>query len=177
MKKTREKYKFSVNDLLKYRLFNKRGGFTLVEIIVALVIIAGVALGGEVGFLVGAMTGLVSNMFFGQGPWTPWQMFAFGVIGFLAGVLFRKGLLSREPAALAVFGALSAFVIFGGIMNPVSVLMFQPQPTPAMFAAAYLQGIPFDLVHAAATMTFLALISRPMLEKLERVKAKYGLME
>ena len=56
-------------------------------------IIAGVAFGGEAGFLVGAIVGLVSNMFLGQGPWTPWQMFSFGIIGFLAGVLFRKGLL------------------------------------------------------------------------------------
>ena len=61
--------------------------------VVAIVIIAGVAFGGEAGFLVGAIVGLVSNMFLGQGPWTPWQMFSFGIIGFLAGVLFRKGLL------------------------------------------------------------------------------------
>ena len=59
--------------------------------VVALVIIAGVAFGGEAGFLVGAMTAFVSNFFFGQGPWTPWQMFGFGIIGFLAGVLFKKG--------------------------------------------------------------------------------------
>ena len=63
--------------------------------VVAIVIISGVAFGGEAGFLVGAMTGFVSNFFFGQGPWTPWQMFAFGIIGFLAGVLFRKGFLRR----------------------------------------------------------------------------------
>ena len=58
--------------------------------VLALTIIAGVAFGGEVGFLVGAMTMLTSNMIFGQGPWTPWQMFAMGIIGFLAGVLFKK---------------------------------------------------------------------------------------
>jgi hypothetical protein len=63
--------------------------------VVALVILAGVAFGGETGFLVGAMTMLTSNILFGQGPWTPWQMFAMGLIGFLAGVLFRKGLLRR----------------------------------------------------------------------------------
>jgi uncharacterized membrane protein len=145
--------------------------------VVALVIIAGVAFGGEAGFLVGAMTGFVSNMFFGQGPWTPWQMFAFGVIGFLAGILFRKGLLGRHPASLAVFGAFAAFFIYGGVMNPAMVLMYQPMPTKGMFLAAYLQGIPFDLVHAAATVTFLLLISQAMLEKLDRIKVKYGLVE
>jgi energy-coupling factor transport system ATP-binding protein len=143
----------------------------------ALVIISGVAFGGEAGFLVGAMTGFVSDMFFGQGPWTPWQMFAFGIIGFFAGVLFRKGLLRRSRGALAVFGAIATVVFYGGIMNPAMVLMYQAKPTVAMFFAAYLQGIPFDLVHAAATVTFLLLISRPMLEKLDRIKVKYGLVE
>jgi len=145
--------------------------------VLAMVIIAGVAFGGEAGFLVGAMTGFVSNMFFGQGPWTPWQMFAFGIIGFLAGVLFRKGLLGRNPASLAVFGGLAAFIIYGGIMNPADVIIRMPNPTPEMFWLAYLHGIPFDLVHAAATVFFLAIISRPMLEKLDRIKVKYGLVE
>ena len=147
--------------------------------VVALVIIAGVAFGGEAGFLVGAMTGFVSNMFFGQGPWTPYQMFAFGVIGFLAGILFRKGLLRRTPASLAVFGAFASVVVYGGIMNPASVMIWQSDGTVtgAMLLASYLQGIPFDLVHAAATVTFLTIISRPMLEKLDRIKVKYGLVE
>jgi len=145
--------------------------------VVALVIIAGVAFGGETGFLVGAMTGFVSNFFFGQGPWTPWQMFAFGIIGFLAGVLFRKGLLGRGRAPLAVFGAVAAVVVYGGIMNPAAVLMFQPAPTWEMFLLAYVQGMPFDLVHAAATAAFMLIISQPMLEKLDRIKVKYGLIE
>ena len=73
--------------------------------VVALVIIAGVCFGGETGFLVGAVTGFVSNFFFGQGPWTPWQMFAFGIIGFIAGILFQKGLLRKTKASLCIFGA------------------------------------------------------------------------
>lgn len=145
--------------------------------VVAIVIIAGVAFGGEVGFLVGAVTAFVSNMFFGQGPWTPWQMFAFGIIGFLAGVLFRKGLLLRVRGALCIFGGFVTFIIYGGIMNPAAVFMFQAKPTAEMFYLYYLQGIPFDLVHAAATVLFLWLISQPMLEKLDRIKVKYGLIE
>jgi energy-coupling factor transport system ATP-binding protein len=145
--------------------------------VVALVIIAGVAFGGESGFLVGAMTGFVSNMFFGQGPWTPWQMFAFGVTGFLAGALFRKNLLRRHPASLAVFGALAALVVYGGIMNSAMVFIYIPQPTRAAFLAMLLQGLPFDLVHATATFVFLLAIARPMLEKLDRIKLKYGLVE
>ena len=145
--------------------------------VAALVIIAGVAFGGEAGFLVGAMTAFVSNIFFGQGPWTPMQMFAFGIIGFMAGALFHKGLLNRNPLPLSIFGGFATFFIYGGIMNPATVIMFQPDPVPEMFLMAYLQGIPFDLIHAAATVTFLAVISRPMLEKLDRIKVKYGLIE
>ncbi|MDR0838095.1 MAG: ATP-binding cassette domain-containing protein [Oscillospiraceae bacterium] len=145
--------------------------------VVALVIIAGVAFGGESGFLVGAMTGFVSNMFFGQGPWTPWQMFSFGIIGFLAGVLFRKGILRRSRAALCVFGALATLVIYGGIMDTAQIMMYQSAPTRAMFLAAYLQGIPFNLVHAVATVVFLLVVANPMLEKLDRIKVKYGLVE
>jgi len=145
--------------------------------VLAIVIISGVAFGGEAGFLVGAMVAFVSNMYFGQGPWTPWQMFALGIIGFLGGVLFRKELLNRNPISLSIFGGMAAFLIYGGIMNPASVLIHQPSPTIEMFVLAFLYGIPFDIVHAIATVTFLMIISRPMLEKLDRLKEKFGLVE
>jgi len=145
--------------------------------VIALVIIAGVSFGGEAEFLVGAMSMLVSNIFFRQGPWTPWQMFAAGIIGFLAGILFRKGLLGRTPLPLCIFGGLATFVIYGGIMSPASVFMMFPNPTPAMIIAAYLQSISFNIIHAVATVMFLLLMAQPMLEKLDRIKVKYGLVE
>lgn len=145
--------------------------------VLAVVIISGVALGAEAGFLVGAVTGFVSNMYFGQGPWTPWQMFAFGSIGFLAGALFRKGLLRRNRVGLSLFGGIAAFVIYGTIMNLSSVFMTQPHVTFEMFIAACVRGIPFDLIHGFATVIFLFLLARPMLEKLDRVKEKYGLIQ
>lgn len=145
--------------------------------VIAIVIMAAVAFGAETGFLVGALTALISNFFFGQGPWTPWQMFAIGLIGFLAGILFRKGLLRRSRVPLAIFGGLTTFLIYGGLMNPSSVLMYYNNPTWEVFVLAYLKGIPFDLIHAAATAFFLIVLSQPMLEKLDRIKVKYGLLE
>ncbi len=145
--------------------------------VAAIVIISGVAFGGETGFLVGAVTMLVSNVMFGQGPWTPWQMFAMGIIGFLAGVLFRKGLLRRSSLPLCVFGALSTIIIYGGLMNPSFVIVYNSHPTWPMFLTAYLMGFPFDLIHGLATFFFLLILSRPMLEKLDRIKVKYGLVE
>lgn len=143
----------------------------------AIVIIAGVALGGETGFLVGAVGGFVSNFFFGQGPWTPWQMFAFGIIGFLGGILFKKGFLRKTKASLSVSGFLATLVIYGGIMNPASVIMAQSKITPQMIYSSYIAGLPLDLIHALSTAFFLWFIAEPMTDKLERIKIKYGLIE
>ena len=145
--------------------------------VVALVIIAGVCFGGETGFLVGAVTGFVSNFFFGQGPWTPWQMFAFGITGFIAGILFKKGFLRKTKASLCIFGFLATFVIYGGIMNPSTIIQTQANPTLQMIMASYISGAPFDLVHAVSTAFFLWFISEPIIDKLERIKVKYGLIE
>ena len=145
--------------------------------IAAVVIITGVSFGGEAGFLVACIIMLVSNMFMGQGPWTPWQMFAYGMIGFLAGMLFRKGILKPKKSSLCIYGFLSVFFIFGGIMNPASILMSYGYITKSSLIAYYISGAPVDLVHAISTVIFLWFLSRPMLEKLERIKKKYGLIE
>ena len=104
-------------------------------------------------------------------------MFAMGIMGLLAGILFRKGLLHRDRLSLSVFGGLTTFVIYGGIMNPASILMYQPDPDWKMILTAYLTGVPADAIHAFATVLFLWFLSEPMLEKLDRVKVKYGLIE
>ena len=143
--------------------------------VMAVVILSGVALGAETGFLVGAMTMFVSNFFFGQGPWTPWQMFAMGLIGFLAGLLFLRRQEWGRRVPLCVFGILAALVIYGGIMNPASVIMVHSRPTWEMLQAAYLTGIPVDALHGAATAVFLWIFTGPFLEKLRRVRLKYGL--
>ena len=146
--------------------------------VLALVIISGVAFGGETGFLVGAVTMLAANLLFSQGPWTPWQMFSMGSIGFLAGVLFRKGLLRRSRGSLATFGAFSAVIIYGGIMNPAAALMYNSQTLNwEIIKAYYVSGLPMDLIHAAATVIFILIAAEPMLEKLDRIKVKYGLVE
>lgn len=143
--------------------------------VAAIVILTGVSLGGEAGFIVGSLTMLVSNMFFGQGPWTPWQMFSYGMIGFFAGVLFKRGILKANRVSLCIYGVLSVFFIFGGIMNPASILMSYGYITWESLIAFYISGAPLDIVQAVSTAIFLIIISRPILEKLERIKIKYGL--
>ncbi|MCH5296474.1 MAG: ATP-binding cassette domain-containing protein [Ruminococcus sp.] len=145
--------------------------------IIAIVIISGVAFGGESGFLVGAMTMLVSNILMQQGPWTPWQMFAAGIIGFIAGILFKKGLLSRNRIALCVFGFISTVVIYGLIMNFSSVVMARATINLATIFSFVVTGFPMDIVHGLATFVFIYFCAEPMLEKLDRIKTKYGLIK
>ena len=143
--------------------------------VMALTIIAGVAMGAETGFLVGAMTMLVSNILFSQGPWTPWQMFAMGIVGFLAGLLFRKGRLPANRLTLCIFGGLAALVIYGGIMNPAAALVWGNQSLNRnILIAYYISGFPMDCIHGFATIVFLLLAAKPMIEKLERIEKKYG---
>lgn len=144
--------------------------------VMAITIIAGVAFGGETGFLVGAMSMLTSNVMFSQGPWTPWQMFAMGIIGFLAGVLFRKGVLRSTRMSLSVCGAVVSIIIYGGIMNPAAALMWMNELNWNIIWTYYISGLPMDLVQASATFLFLWFAAEPMLEKLDRIKVKYGLM-
>lgn len=145
--------------------------------VVAVTIISAVCFGAESGFLVGALSMLSSNMLFGQGPWTPWQMFATGIIGFLAGILFQKGWLKARKISLCIYGFLATVFIYGGIMNPASLVMTSYAITKRNLLAIYMSGLPVDLVHASATVIFLWIASKPMIEKLERIKVKYGMIE
>lgn len=145
--------------------------------VMALVIISGIALGSETGFLIGAMTVLISNIIMGQGPWTPWQMFSMGIIGFLSGVIFSRRVLRRNKVSLCTFGALSAIIIYGGIMNFASAVMVSKDLNLNIILTYYASGFPMDCIQAAATVFFLWLAAEPMLEKLDRIKIKYGFAE
>ena len=145
--------------------------------VMALIIIAAVCFGGETGFLVGAVTAFVSNFFFGQGPWTPWQMFGFGIVGLLAGVVYDKWGLKKTRLSLCLFGFFATFIIYGGIMNPASIIMVQEKITKEMILLAYVSGMPLDFVLAVSTVVFMWFISGPMIDKLDRVKIKYGFIK
>ena len=148
--------------------------------VMAIVIIAGVAFGCEGGFITGAMTMFVSNFIMGQGPWTPWQMFAMGLVGFLVGLFFAGSSVrtrNMTKLGLCIFGALICIVVYGGIMNPASVIMWQPNVNFSMIMASYVTGFPFDLAQATATVIALWLVARPFLEKLDRVRIKFGVLK
>ena len=143
--------------------------------ILAIVIISAVSLGKEAGFLVGALSVFVSNFMFGQGPWTPWQMIAMGVTGYLAGLLFHRYGKKLKKVPVMIFGALAAFFIYGGIVDLWTILFMGTEPTWELVLMVYTSAVPLNLTHAAATVIFLFLLLKPVTGKLERVKNKYGM--
>lgn len=143
--------------------------------IVALVIISGLALGREAGFLVGSMAIFVSNFIFGQGPWTPWQMFAMGLIGFIAGILAEKRILGKKKIPILIFGAISAMVIYGLIVDLWTIFAMTAEPSWITAALVYGTAIPHNFIHGLATVVFLYFLEKPMIEKLDRVKIKFGM--
>ncbi|MGN0710879.1 MAG: energy-coupling factor transporter ATPase [Anaerovoracaceae bacterium] len=144
--------------------------------VIAIVIISGVCFGGEAGFLVGAVTAFVSNMFFGQSPLTPWQMFAYGMAGLIAGIFFRKGLLRKTKGSLCIFGGLVTFFVCGFLLDTGSGLTWLREPSIEAMIPYYMTGVVFNLIHAFATIFFLWFAAEPFIEKLDRIKIKYGLI-
>lgn len=140
----------------------------------AIVIIAGICLGRQSGFMTGALAALASNMFFGQGPWTPWQMYAWGLIGYLAGILEERGAFHR-PWAVYTYGFLSG-LLYGFILDSWYIVGFISPVTWPSALAGYAAGLPFSLLHAAATVVFLLPLFQPWKRKIGRIQQKFGLL-
>lgn len=141
----------------------------------AMIMLAGIALGPESGFLVGALTALVSNFFFGQGPHTPWQMMAYGAAGFLLGFAFRRGALPRKRLPMGLFGAGATVLFIGPLLDTNSVFMMLSRLTPEGVLAIYLAGLPVNFSQAIPTFLVLFFLGKPFLEKLDRIKLRYGM--
>ena len=105
----------------------------------AIVIISGVALGAQVGFLSGAVACLASNFVFGQGPWTAWQMFAFGAAGFIAGFIFSNE-KRQKRSLLAIYGFVSSVFIIGPILDLSGVFYGGQLPDMTAIIAIFIAG-------------------------------------
>lgn len=218
-----------------------------IQIGTTLVIVAGISMGPEAGFLVGALARFVCNFYMSQGPWTPWQMFCWGLLGFIAGLIFNKesgeksgttgaktktfhavmgplmcifaclvaayvtylfvpgedgtfwgwrlyafggaGLLMgalfqrrtlpQDRITLTLFSFFTTVIIYGGIINIASMFTAAGMPGAEIsfntLRALYISGLPFDLSHGFWAGLCMFLIGRPMIDKIERIKIKYGI--
>lgn len=141
--------------------------------VTAVVIITAIAYGMQAGFLTGAMSAIVSNIFFGQGPWTPFQMFVWGFLGLLAGLLFKRG--QKPNVILLIVIGIIGGVAFSVMMDVWSVLNIDGTWNWSRYFALLVSSLPFMAIYAVSNVVFLLLLTKPFLEKLNRVKDKYGL--
>jgi energy-coupling factor transport system substrate-specific component len=221
----------------------------------AIVIITGIALGPEAGFLTGALSRLICNCFMGQGVWTPWEMAAWGILGGLAGIMFHRavivgkledkkerrridvsegtkavlfpvlcigamevlmyliylftakesdsfigwrlymgGLLGIILSVLfhkrklpvnfittSVYTFITVFVLYGGIMNLETLFMnnavFHDTISMDALRVVYIAGAPYDAWHGFGAALCVFLFGDTLIQKLERIKVKYGMYE
>ena len=145
--------------------------------ITGIVMITGIAFGPEAGFLTGALSAFASNFFYSQGPWTPWQMMAYGIGGFVAGLLFSKRGMKNKPAVLAVFGFLMIVLVVGPLLDLCTIFTSLTTLSWEGASLVFIRGFPLNVSHGVGCALTMLLFSRPLMEKLNRLKLKYGMLE
>lgn len=136
----------------------------------ALTVIGAIYFGKEAGFMIGSMSALVSNFYFGQGPWTPFQMLSWGLIGLLAGLI--SGSLKKNRTVLLLFGVLSG-IFYSLVMDVWTVLWYSGGFSAELYLATVIASLPHTVSYAVSNFAFLFFLAKPLGEKLERVVAKY----
>lgn len=136
--------------------------------VTAITVITAMYLGSTAGFLTGSFSALISNFWFGQGPWTPFQMFSWGIIGFIAGLLGKP--LQRSKIFLIIYGVFSG-ILYSVIMDFWSVLWYNADFSPILYGAALLASLPHTTVYALSNVVFLLLMNKPFGRKLSRLNS------
>lgn len=139
----------------------------------AIVALAARHLGAQAGFMIGALSAVISNIWFGQGPWTPFQMLCWGLIGAAAGLLGKRGMLSK-PIPLCGFGAASG-IGYSFIMDVWTVISMNGSFSGDLWIAATISAVPVTIVYCVSNIVFLLILNKPFEKKLERLKTKYGI--
>lgn len=139
----------------------------------AVVIVSGVCLGAKRGYLVGAFSAFISNFIFGQGMWTPFQMVALGLVGFVSGIIFKK--LKADKISLALTGFVLTFALYGLVVDLSSVLMLSGDISLPSVLTVYGAGALFNLVFGITTAVFLYFFGEQFIKMINRIQTKYGI--
>ncbi len=148
-----------------------------VKLTCAIVILAAISFGPYVGFLCGSLSMLVSNIFFGQGAHTPFQMFGMGLVAFLCGLIFYKKSYGRNRPAVAIVGGILCFAVYGFIVDSSSALFFSAAPTVKTMLPVYISGMSFNAIHAVTTLIALFVATPYIQDTFDRIAKKYGLFD
>ena len=143
----------------------------------AIIMLTGIAFGPEAGFIVGAITAFVSNFFYGQGAYMPWQMMAYGAGGMLAGFVFIKDKIPKKPWIMAVVGFFATVFWIGPLLDTSHIFIMMPEISFATITASLASGFPVNVSQGICTALMMFVFGRPLLEKLDRIKFKHGIME
>jgi energy-coupling factor transport system substrate-specific component len=141
-----------------------------VKPITAIVLVGGVAFGAGPGFAIGAISGLASNILLGEGPWTPWQMLGWGLVGLIGAALGR--LTRRQMGALALALACAASAEAFNLLLDVYVWTGTGSHTLAGFGAVLGTAVVFDVTHVVASFAFGLAFGPALLRMLGRVRAR-----
>lgn len=138
----------------------------------ALTVISAIYLGPESGFLVGSLSALISNFYFGHGPWSPHQMFAWGIIGFIAGLLSKP--LEKSRVFLLLYGGISG-ILYSLLLDVWTVLWYNGGFNLTLYKAAIITSAPHTLLYAVSNVLFLFILYPSFSSRLKRIKIKYGI--
>lgn len=140
--------------------------------VAAIVSIAARHFGGQAGFMIGALSAVISNIYFGQGPWTPFQMLCWGLIGLAAGLAGKRGLLNK-PLPLCTFAVLAG-IFYSLVMDVWTVISMNGGFSGGLWTAAVISAIPVTGIYCVSNVIFMLILNKPLGKKLERLKKKYG---
>ena len=155
----------------------------------AIVIFTGIFFGRQSGYLTGAFSALISNMVLGQGAWTPWQMYTWGMMGFFAGLLAERGLFGDigkgkliskrsegkiRTVIVLIYGAL-ATAFYSMVLDTWYLIAFVSEVSVTSAITVYTAGLLTNIPHVISTVAILVIILKPWGKKIERIKIKYGI--
>ena len=140
--------------------------------VTAVVVITAMYFGSEAGFMTGALSAVISNFYFGQGPWTPFQMFSWGFIGLIAGLIADP--LKRSRIILGVYAVISG-IMYSLLMDIWTVLWTDGIFNLKRYLAALISATQFTVIYAVSNLIFLLLFIKPIGKTLDRIKTKYGI--
>lgn len=143
----------------------------------AIIMLTGITFGPEAGFIAGATTAFASNFFYGQGAYMPWQMMAYGAGGMLAGFVFIKNKIPKKPWIMAIFGFLAVVLWIGPLLDTSHIFIMMPEINISTITASLASGFPVNVSQGVCTALMMLVFGKPLLEKLDRVKRKYGFLE
>lgn len=145
--------------------------------IFTIIMLTGIAFGPEAGFMVGAISAFASDFFYQLGAYTPWQMMAYGAGGMLSGFFFAKGRLPQKPWIMAVFGFFAVILWVGPLLDCSHIFLMLSQINWDGVLATFISGFYVNITQAICTALVMLFLGRPLLDKLDRIKVKYGMME